>query len=156
MELSCDVIGYEDSKWDWCNLIHLLWQLTVVLSSQYTFINLVTFCTTGPSYAPGKYCLSWQISLPSGSFCVLRSVTSGISGPKKNVKQTNQFPEKWYLPTITGHHTIHRVTKCFAVLISEQDGNKQCSLYQAVTGKIYPLKQDLLPPATAWRFTLVK
>ena len=156
MELSCDIIGYEDSKWDWCNLTHLLSQLTVVLSSQYTFINLVTFCTTGPSYAPGKYCLSWQISLPSGSFCVLRSVTSGISGPKKNVKQTNQFPEKWYLPTITGHHTIHRVTKCFAVLISEQDGNKQCSLYQAVTGKIYPLKQDLLPPTTAWRFTIVK
>ena len=156
MVLSCDVTNLIYILHGQCNLIHLLSQLTVVLSSQYTFINLVTFCTTGPSYAPGKYCLSWQISLPSGSFCVLRSVTSGISGPKKNVKQTNQFPEKWYLPTITGHHTIHRVTKCFVVLISEQDGNKQCSLYQAVTGKIYPLKQDLLPPATAWRFTIVK
>ena len=29
----------------------------------------------------------------------------------------------------------------------------QCSSHQAVTGKIYCLKQHFLPPATAWRFT---
>ena len=33
---------------------------------------------------------------------------------------------------------------------------RQCSLYQVVTGKIYPLKQHFLPPATAWRFTKIK
>ena len=33
---------------------------------------------------------------------------------------------------------------------------KQCSPYQAVTGKIYRLKQHFLPPATAWRFTKIK
>jgi len=29
----------------------------------------------------------------------------------------------------------------------------QCSPYQAVTGKIYCLKQQFLPPATSWWFT---
>ena len=32
----------------------------------------------------------------------------------------------------------------------------QCSPYQAVTGKIYRLKQHFLPPVTAWRFTKIK
>ena len=32
----------------------------------------------------------------------------------------------------------------------------QCSPYQAVTGKIYHLKQHILPPATALRFTKIK
>ena len=29
----------------------------------------------------------------------------------------------------------------------------QCSPYQAVTGKIYCLKQNFLPPTTTWRFS---
>ena len=33
---------------------------------------------------------------------------------------------------------------------------QQCSPYQAVTGKIYRLKQHFLPPATVWRFTNIK
>ena len=32
----------------------------------------------------------------------------------------------------------------------------QCSPYQAVTGKIYRLKQHFLPPSTAWRFNKIK
>ena len=32
----------------------------------------------------------------------------------------------------------------------------QCSPYQAVTGKIYHLKQHFLPRAVAWRFTKIK
>ena len=32
----------------------------------------------------------------------------------------------------------------------------QCSPYQAVTGKIYRLKQQFLPPATALRLTKIK
>ena len=33
---------------------------------------------------------------------------------------------------------------------------RQCSPYQAVTGKIYRLKQHFLPPAAAKRFTKIK
>ena len=32
----------------------------------------------------------------------------------------------------------------------------QCSPYQAVTGKIYRLKQHFLPPATSWSVTKIK
>ena len=32
----------------------------------------------------------------------------------------------------------------------------QCSPYQAITGKIYRLKQHFLPPAMALRFTKIK
>ena len=34
-------------------------------------------------------------------------------------------------------------------LSTKRKGNSQCSPYQAVTGKIYRLKQHFLPPATA-------
>ena len=33
---------------------------------------------------------------------------------------------------------------------------RECSLYQAVTGKIYHLKQHFLLPASAWRFTRIE
>ena len=39
---------------------------------------------------------------------------------------------------------------------SSKFGQDQRSPYQAVTGEIYRLKQQFLPPATAWRFTKIK
>ena len=37
-----------------------------------------------------------------------------------------------------------------------QRGTTQCPPYQAVTGKIYRLKQHFLLPATAWRFVKIR
>ena len=40
--------------------------------------------------------------------------------------------------------------------INWQRGTTQCPPYQAVTGKIYLLKQHFLLPATAWRFVKIR
>ena len=50
----------------------------------------------------------------------------------------------WYLRTMP------------VVDVSQIDEQVQCSPYQAVTGKIYRLKQHFLPPATSWSLTKIK
>ena len=50
----------------------------------------------------------------------------------------------WYLRTMP------------VVDVSQIDEQVQCSPYQAVTGKIYRLKQHFLPPATSWSVTKIK